>query len=133
MLRNIIFVLTVICGVSIIPLRAHATPLSYSADIVVQSIQGPTVAEKISQRTGQSWPWYIARGSGMVAAITLVILLLSGIGLVTGYTFRFWEPLTAWASHRALGIIFSVSVVVHMLSLLFDHFVHFSILTLFVP
>jgi len=111
------------------PVRAEAD----SGNIVVQTIPGPTVAQKLAARTKTSWSWYIARGSGLVAAVALVILMLSGIGQVTGYTFRFLEPITAWASHRALGLVFGVSVLVHMLSLLFDHFVPFSILQVFVP
>lgn len=109
--------------------RAETT----SGDIVVQTIPGPTVAQKLTARTKTSWSWYISRGSGLVAAVALVVLMLSGIGLVTGYTFRFLEPLTAWASHRALGLVFGVSVLVHILSLLFDHFVPFNLLQLLVP
>ncbi|PIZ62715.1 hypothetical protein COY17_01900, partial [Candidatus Saccharibacteria bacterium CG_4_10_14_0_2_um_filter_52_9] len=60
-----------------------------SSNIVVQTIPGPTVAQKFTERAKSSWPWYLVRGSGMVAAAALVILLLSGIGQVTGYTFRF--------------------------------------------
>lgn len=69
----------------------------------------------------------------MVAAVLLVILMMSGIGQVTGYTFRFLDPLTAWASHRALGIAFGVSVLTHIFSLLFDNFVHFSFWQLLIP
>lgn len=112
---------------------ALAQSKNASGDIVVQTIPGPTVADKLTARTKASWPWYVARGSGMAAAIFLVILMLSGIGLVTGHTFRFLEPLTAWASHRALGIAFSISVLLHMFSLLFDHFSPFNIWQLLVP
>jgi predicted ferric reductase len=104
-----------------------------SGDIVVQTVPGPTAAEKVTQRAKSSWPWYVTRGSGIVAALALIILMLSGIGQVTGYTFRFLEPLTAWASHKALGLTFGIAVLIHMLSLLFDRFVSFSILQIFVP
>lgn len=104
-----------------------------SGNVVVQTIPGPTVAEKITSRTKLSWPWYVTRASGLVAAVSLVVLMLSGIGQVTGHTFRFLDPLTAWASHRALGIAFGVSVLIHMFSLLFDHFIHFNLLQLFIP
>lgn len=103
------------------------------ASIEVQSIPGPTVGQKFAARARTSWPWFLARGSGIIAAIALVILMLSGIGQITGDTFRFLNPLTAWASHRALGITFAVAVVIHMISLLFDTFVPFTILQLLVP
>ena len=119
--------------ISVAPVFADDNGNAGQNKIVVQSIPGPSVAQKITDRTKTSWPWYLARGSGIVAAVALVILLLSGIGQVTGYTFRFLEPLTAWASHRALGLTFGVAVLVHMFSLLFDHFVPFSIWQLLVP
>lgn len=113
------------------PVLAEAQ--SGSGNIIVQTIPGPTVVQKVTQRAEVSWPWYLTRASGLVAAGSLVILMLSGIGLVTGGTFRFLEPLTAWASHRALGITFGVAVLIHMFSLLFDHFVSFNLLDIFVP
>jgi sulfoxide reductase heme-binding subunit YedZ len=108
-----------------------ATPKANT--IIVQTIPGPTVAQKLTSRARTSWPWYVARGSGLIAAVALTILMLSGIGLVTGFTFRFLEPLTAWASHRALGLTFGIAVLIHIVSLLFDTFVPFSLLQLLVP
>jgi predicted ferric reductase len=92
-----------------------------------------SVAHGLMERVEISWPWYLTRASGLVAAASFVILMLSGIGLVTGHTFSFWEPLTAWASHRALGITFSVAVLLHIFSLYFDNFVPFSFVSLLVP
>lgn len=112
-----------------VTLPAYAT----SGSIVVQTIPGPSIGEKLVTRANSSWAWYVSRGSGLVAALALVLLLISGIGQVTGYTFRLLEPLIAWASHRALGIIFAVASAVHIFSLLFDHFVPFSLPELFVP
>src|SRR5664279_4240776 len=102
-------------------------------DITVQDIPGPTVAQKVVTRAASSWPWFLVRGSGIIAAIALVLLMLSGIGQITGHTFRFLEPLTAWASHRALGIIFGIAVLIHGAGLLFDTFVPFTILQVLVP
>ena len=116
---------------SVAPTLAQSTVKT--GNIVVQSIPGPTVAQQLITHAQNSWPWYIVRGSGFVAAISLVILILSGIGMVTGYTYRFFEPLTAWATHRALGILFGVSVLIHMFGLLFDQFVPFDLLKIFVP
>jgi methionine sulfoxide reductase heme-binding subunit len=119
-----------LCGVlALTPAMAHAD----GGDVVVQTIPGPTLSQRVVDRAKTSWPWYLARGSGIAAAISLAILILSGIGQVTGYTFRFLEPLTAWASHRALGLAFGVSVLVHIGSLLFDRFVPFSIWQVLVP
>ncbi len=124
---------TVCCFIAGSTNAVYAAPYNHTADIVVQTKPGPTVAQKYSQRVKSSWPWYVARGSGFVAAFALILLMISGIGQVTGYTFRFLEPLTAWATHRALGLTFGVAVLIHMFSLLFDRFVPFSLLQLFVP
>lgn len=119
------------CSIFISPAFAQST--IKASNIVVQAIPGPTVAQQLVTHAQNSWPWYIVRGSGFVAAISLVILILSGIGLVTGYTYKFLEPLTAWATHRALGILFGVSILLHMVGLLFDHFVPFNIMNILVP
>ncbi len=132
--KNFLTALVVYIGLSLAaPFATQVYAQGGSGDIIVQTIPGPTVASQLTHRTASSWSWYITRASGLVAAVALVILMLSGIGQVTGYTFSFLEPLTAWASHRALGLTFGVAVLVHMFTLLFDHFVPFSLLNILVP
>lgn len=104
-----------------------------SSDIVVEAIPGESLSTKLRNRAQSSWPWYVTRASGLVAGISLILLMLSGIGQITGYTFKILDPLTAWASHRALGIAFTVSVLIHIISILFDHFVPFSLAELLIP
>lgn len=104
--------------------QSHAT---------VQVQSNSSVADGLQERAKDSWPWYVTRASGLVAAGTLVILMLSGVGLITGHTFSFLEPITAWASHRALGIAFAVSVVIHVAVLMVDNFVPFSLMEILVP
>ncbi|MBP6045124.1 ferric reductase-like transmembrane domain-containing protein [Candidatus Woesebacteria bacterium] len=106
---------------------------SESANVKVEKVSNSSVAHGLKERVEVSWPWYVSRASGIVAAVTLVILMLSGIGLITGHTFSFLEPITAWASHRALGIAFLVSVLLHTGALFFDNFVPFSLVDLLVP
>lgn len=112
---------------------ALASPMSNSAVVVVQTIPGQSLANEVVTRASSSWPWYLVRGAGIIAAVSLVILMLSGIGSITGHTFRILEPITAWASHRALGIVFGISVLIHMIALLFDRFVPFDIPSLLIP
>ena len=94
---------------------------------------GSDSVQSIINRVISTWPWYIVRGSGIIAAISLVILMLSGLGSVTGHTFKLLEPIIAWASHKALGIVFGISILIHMVGLLFDHFVPFSLVNLLLP
>jgi sulfoxide reductase heme-binding subunit YedZ len=85
------------------------------------------------KRAQNAWPWYVTRGSGILAAIIAVLLLLSGIGLITGHTYRVFEPLTAWVFHRALGVAFGVATIVHVVILLIDKFAPFDIWDVLVP
>ena len=87
----------------------------------------------VTKKIKSSWSWYLARASGIVAAVLLVVLMVSGVGMVTGGTFKFLEPLIAWAAHRAVGIAFGMAVLVHVVSLLFDKFVGFNVADLLVP
>jgi sulfoxide reductase heme-binding subunit YedZ len=86
-----------------------------------------------AQRVGASWPWYVIRGAGFTAAGLIVLLILSGIGQVTGLTYRFVEPVKAWVIHKALAIALCVAIAVHVGFLLIDHYVRFSFAELFVP
>lgn len=112
---------------------AGAAPSPAPRQIQVQTVPGQTLSQKVLQTTEHSWPWYLVRASGLVAAAALVLLMLSGIGQITGYTYSLLEPLTAWATHRALGIVFGISVIIHVGGLLFDHFLPFTVLELLVP
>lgn len=127
--------LTILGLLSLLMLPLFATPAraTETGTATVKSIPGQSLTDVVYERTRSSWPWYIVRASGIIAGITLVILMLSGIGSVTGHTFKFLEPLTAWATHRAIGIVFIISVSIHMIGLLFDQFVPFDIVSLLVP
>lgn len=80
-----------------------------------------------------SWPWYIIRASGFVGAGLLILLMLSGIGQVTGLTYRVLEPVKAWAVHRAMALALCVVIAVHVGLLLIDKFVPFSLVQVLVP
>ncbi len=102
-------------------------------DILIQPVQGPSVTKQLEGRAKSTWPWYITRAAGMVAAVSLVFLMLSGIGFITGATFRFLEPLTAWATHKAIAYVFGASLAVHGIALLFDKFVPFNVAQILLP
>lgn len=119
-----------VTGMATIP---FAPALADSDAVQLKSIPGDNALELTTAQVRQSWPWYLTRASGLIAGVCLIIMTLSGVGLVTGHTFRFLEPLTAWATHRALGITLAVAVIVHIVTLLFDHFVPFSIPEILVP
>jgi predicted ferric reductase len=92
-----------------------------------------SVVSIASHRVVTSWPWYIVRGAGFVAAGLIVLLMLSGIGQVTGLTYRFFEPVKAWAIHKALAYALLAAIAIHVIFLLIDKFLPFSLLQVLVP
>ncbi len=86
-----------------------------------------------SQRVQTSWEWYIIRAAGFVSAGLLILLMLSGIGQVTGMTYRVIEPVKAWALHKAMALALCISLFIHVLFILFDKFVPFTIPQVLVP
>lgn len=91
------------------------------------------VAQAASQHLAASWPWYIIRASGFLSIALLVLLMISGIGHVTGWTYHFIEPIKAWALHKAMAITLCISILVHCTMLLFDHFVTFNVADIAIP
>ncbi len=95
--------------------------------------QTSLVASASLDKLEKSWSWYVSRASGLLAALLLVLLVMSGVGLLTGQTYRILEPLPAWAAHRAIGLAFVAMVAIHGFVLLFDQFVGFSLVDILVP
>lgn len=90
-------------------------------------------AQATGARIAASWQWYVIRASGFTGAALLVLLMLSGIGQVTGFTYRFLEPLKAWMLHKAMAFALCGAIAVHVLFLYLDHYIVFSIPQLFIP
>jgi len=84
-------------------------------------------------RATTTWKWYVVRASGFLAAGLLFALMISGIGQVTGLTYKYIEPLKAWAIHKAMAISLCVAVLIHILFILLDTYVHFSLVQILVP
>ncbi|HET7320502.1 MAG TPA: ferric reductase-like transmembrane domain-containing protein [Candidatus Saccharimonadales bacterium] len=80
-----------------------------------------------------SWPWYVVRAAGVVSVVLLLLVTVSGIGMVTGLTYRYLEPLKAWALHRTLSIALALGVLIHILFLLVDKFEPYSVANILVP
>lgn len=92
-----------------------------------------STANVVTQRVAVSWEWYVIRAAGFVAAGLLILLMLSGIGQVTGLTYRFIEPMKAWALHKAMALALVFSVIIHVGFLLLDHFVPFTLAQITIP
>ena len=80
----------------------------------------------------QFW-WWVSRSTGMVAAILLVASLVWGVLISTRALKPIDRPVWLLAMHRWFSALACVLIVVHMLALVADNFVHFSWGDLFVP
>lgn len=100
---------------------------------MIPSILVSSTVQVATNRVATSWPWYVIRGAGFVAAGLIILLMLSGIGQVTGITYRYIEPIKAWALHRALAIALCASIVIHVSFLFIDHYIKFSVIQILLP
>ncbi len=100
---------------------------------ILDHVASVSTASVAIARVGNSWPWYITRAAGFVAAGLLVLLMLSGIGQVTGIIYRYIEPIKVWAIHKALAIALCVSIVLHVGFLLIDKYLPFNVAQILVP
>lgn len=90
-------------------------------------------ASAATARVAASWPWYVIRAAGFVAAGLLFLLILSGIFQVTGLMYKIVEPVKAWAIHKALALALCGAIAVHVGFLLIDKFLPFTLAQAFVP
>jgi DMSO/TMAO reductase YedYZ heme-binding membrane subunit len=97
------------------------------------NILASTALQLTTSRIGSSWAWYFIRGAGFAALFLMFLLMISGIGHVTGLTYRFIEPIKAWAIHKAIAFGLVFAVLVHVIFLLFDHYVSFSFPQIVIP
>jgi methionine sulfoxide reductase heme-binding subunit len=101
-------------------------------DVVINQV-ATTATQAATSRVVDSWTWYIIRAAGFMGVALLILLMLSGIGMVTGYTYKLIQPLKAWVVHKALGIALCVAIVIHIGFLLIDHYLRFSLGQILVP
>lgn len=80
----------------------------------------------------QIW-WWVARSSGMVAAVLIALTLIWGLLLTTKVIARKGMPAWLTDMHRMLGGLTCVFIAVHLVALYLDSYVHFAWAQLFVP
>ena len=105
-LATLFGLLTLIFGITVaggLASRTAEAQQSTNADssVTVESVPNSSVADQLKDRAGISWPWYLTRSSGLVAALVLTVLMLSGIGMITGHTFSWLEPAKGVSGNHA--------------------------------
>lgn len=88
-------------------------------------------------RTGYAqeipWPWYISRASGLLSYFLLFTLIVLGVGIKTRIIYKIINAASALAAHRFIGIILSITIAIHLISLLFDKYLKFTVIDILVP
>jgi len=82
---------------------------------------------------GIAWTWLGIRASGITAWGLLTAVVLWGILLRTQLLGRFAHPMKLLDLHRWLGAIAMVFLLAHMVLLLFDKFLPFTLITVLIP
>ncbi len=80
----------------------------------------------------QFW-WWVSRATGMVAGVLLTASLVWGVLVATRVLKAIDRPTWMLAMHRWFSTLACVLIVLHMLALVADNFVHFSLADLLVP
>ena len=79
------------------------------------------------------FPWYVARSAGLVAWALLAASVLWGLALSTKILSPKVRPNWILDLHRWLGGLALTFTGVHVVSLLFDTYVHFGLVSVLVP
>ena len=77
--------------------------------------------------------WYATRSAGIVAWVLLALSVLWGLALSTKAFGKRPRPNWLLDLHRFLGGLAVIFTGVHVVAILLDSFVHFSVLNVFVP
>jgi DMSO/TMAO reductase YedYZ heme-binding membrane subunit len=80
-------------------------------------------------------PWYVARSAGLVAWTLLTASVIWGLTMSTRTRPLGHRPRPAWMLdlHRWLGGLATIFVAVHVLAILVDSYVHFTLWSVLVP
>jgi sulfoxide reductase heme-binding subunit YedZ len=77
--------------------------------------------------------WDVARAGGMVAFALLSLAVIAGLTLAGRAQLRLWPRFAVEDVHRFLGMLTGVFVWIHVLALLVDSYMPFSLFDLIVP
>jgi len=101
-----------------------------------QSFGGASFAQKIqslfAMNSTQIW-WYVTRASGLTGYFLLWLSMVWGFAIPTGFMRPVLENIFSYDFHEHLSLLGLGFVLVHVVVLLFDQYLPFSILQLFIP
>jgi len=115
-----------------LPIAQEQSPVQDNTQVVQPATQ-LAADNSLVQVVPSSLPWYITRAAAISAYFLLFLLVVMGESMASGVVYNFITPPRAWLIHKYLGISFGVALLTHMTALIFDNFVNFNLLDIFIP
>lgn len=109
---------------------AGSDPLAFNATINGQPTESGIMPLKAAP---SKIPWYLVRTAGIASYVLMFLVVALGIGMSSGLAYDLAPPVKAWNIHRYLSISLGFTLLVHVISLLFDHFVSFNLIGILIP
>jgi len=105
-----------------------------SVDSYPGAKMAPLVAEQaVSQAKEVPLPWYVSRASGLVAFLLLYISIFLGLTLRVPLLRKIFSPVYSMKIHCWISVQALFFAFIHAISLIFDKWLGFRLVDLFVP
>lgn len=96
----------------------------------VSAVPAPVV---VTQPLEEVWPWYTSRVGGLLAWLLVTAAVIAGILVRTRVAAPGEARFGLFETHQALAVLALVAVLVHVLVLLLDRYIGFTVVELLVP
>jgi DMSO/TMAO reductase YedYZ heme-binding membrane subunit len=90
-------------------------------------------SESEANEAPSSLPWYVARAAGIGALVLMFLIIVLGVGMTTGYIYRYLNPVKSWLIHKYLSLALGVVLITHITALLFDKFINLGLKDVLIP
>jgi DMSO/TMAO reductase YedYZ heme-binding membrane subunit len=90
-------------------------------------------SESEENEAPSSLPWYIARSAGIGALVLMFLIIVLGVGMTTGYIYRYLNPVKSWMTHKYLSLALGLVLITHITALLFDNFINLGLKDVLIP
>ncbi len=105
----------------------------FSAIVIYLSVKWLVSNGVVHPPAGTNLAWYLVRSSGVVAYLLLLASMVWGL-LITSKFVRDWSPgIVSLTMHSTVSLLALVISLFHAGLLLFDNFLHYTVLNMVVP
>jgi DMSO/TMAO reductase YedYZ heme-binding membrane subunit len=89
--------------------------------------------ESLPGQIAVPWSWYLTRSSALLGFILLYLSIFLGISIKTPFLQKIISPAKSLSIHSRISFQALFFAFIHGLSLIFDQFIGFSLINLFIP